>query len=453
MPSNASAKLSAGVAARTIRLGGVLVASLAPILAPVTATAQQFDQYLSPYVSGSEQGRGTLVTQRPRTEYDPLGVRVGDFIIRPQLDESAGYNSNVLGTRPAVGSSLISSSPSVTVSSDFARNALGATFGVNNQPYLDQKQQSRTDVNASLGGSLDIGLDKLSVGVTEVYSHILPTDIDAPAVNKPLGYAVTDVQARYTTRFARLQFEPNVEYIAYRFDDKILPGTTTLQKVNDRDIYVGGLTTRYGDFPERSLVLVVRAIDSQYVAALNGRPRPNSMGYEALGGAQYSFSGNLQALLLAGYEIRQFSSRAFSNRSAPVAQFSLIWTPTGLTTITARAASTIEASLGETTVGVTYSRANLTIDHEYLRNVLLQGRAGISNAEYGQGVGHENLYTLGAGVSYLFNRNMRLIANYDFTARTGTSGIQATRPFTTATNLNFGDYTLHAALVTLRFSL
>ena len=417
------------------------------------ARAQLLERYLNPTAPGFDLERGAVIPQRPRTEYDPLGVRLGDVVIRSQLDESVGYDTNVLGSRPSVGSWRVGTAPSVTVNSDFGRNAFGASFGLSDQRFLDQRQENRTDWNAAVNGSLDIGRDKLSLSLSESLQHLTPTSLDSGSITVPVGFKVTDAAARYTTSLARLQFEPNLEYVGYRFDDTTLAGTNISQKVHDRDVFVGGLTTRYGNWPERNLLLVTRAIDSQYIADLGGLPRPNSIGYEALVGGNYAFSGNLQALALVGYEVRRFSNSVYRTRSSPVAQLSVIWTPTGLTTLTARGVRSIEDSLGESTTGVTVTQGNITIDHEYQRNWLLQGRGAVSNAEYGQGIGHENLFSLGAGVTYLVNRNLHVIGSYDFTVRTGTSGSLSVLPFQTATSLNFGDYNRHIALVTLRFAL
>ena len=445
-----------GATSRTRSPAGAAAVATAAVLAglhPCPVNAQLFEQYLSPSVLGIDNDRSAIIAARPQTEYDPLGIRLGDVVIRPQLDESIGFNSNVLGTRPSVGSAFVNTSPTVTITPNLGRDALGATFGLSDQRYLAQKQQSNTNWNASVGGSLDIGRDRLSLGISEIYQHLLPTGLDSNSVTTPIGFKVTDIQARYNTAFARFQIEPNAEYIGYRYDDTVLPGSNFSQKVHDRDVYVGGLTARYGEGLDRNLVLVTRVIDSMYIADLGGQVRPNSIGYEVLGGVNYSFSGKLQAVALGGYEVRQFSKGVFPTRSSPVGQLSVLWAPTGLTTISARGSISIEDSLGESSTGVTLSRALLTVDHEYQRNLLLQGRASASNAEYGQGIGHQNLFGLGASASYLFNRNLRLTTAYDFSVQTGTAGNFSALPFAVATNNHFGNYALHVATVMLRFAL
>ena len=432
-----------------------LLAALGPIVASVgdPARAQAFDQYISPVVPGYDQNRGAVILKRPRTEYDPLGVRVGAFTIRPVLDEGVSYDSNVLGTQPSVGSWLVRTAPSIDFISNFSRNSIGGSFGIADNRYLDQKQQTHTDVNASLGGTYQIGNDTLTLAGSELYQHQNPTDLDTVRLAQPLGYKVTDLRARYDTSFGRWQFQPNAEFVGYRFDNVVLPGTAISQKVRDRDVYVGGLTTRFGGWPERSLVLVLQAVSTHYIANQFGAPRPDSTGYVALAGVNYAVSGNLQFLVLVGYEIRRFVDSAYPTRASPVAQASLIWTPTGLTTLTLQASRTIEDSIGETTTGVTQNQATFVIDHEYRRNVILEGRAGINNADYGQGLGHESIFSGGGSVTYLLNRNMRLIASDDYFSRIGSTFVPTNLTPIGGSFNSIGNYTRNVALLNLRLSL
>ena len=55
------------------------------------------------------------------------------------------------------------------------------------------------------------------------------------------------------------------------------------------------------------------------------------------------------------------------------------------------------------------------VDHEYLRNVLLHGFVAVQRADFLQGGGQSSGFSLGGGVTWLVNRNVRLSATYDFT--------------------------------------
>ncbi len=158
-----------------------------------------------------------------------------------------------------------------------------------------------------------------------------------------------------------------------------------------------------------------------------------------LGGLDYEATGFLRYRLLAGYEIRTFNSAAFKTISAPVVEGSVIWNPTGLTTVTGEAARRIQDASVETTVGLTESAVALRVDHELRRNVLLRGTVAYLNDEYSQNQGQQSLYTAGVGATYLLNRNMQVGASYDFAARRSSGAIATGSVFTQSLGTNYND--------------
>ena len=426
---------------------------------PGRARAQAFDQYISPTVPGYDSLRGLEIPERARTEYDPLGIRVGEFIVRPQVDQGIGYDTNVLGTNPATSSVFTNTNSQLFINSNFGTNSLAGNFGINNYSYTDQKQESHTDWNASVGGTYQIGQGILTAAASEIYAHENPTDINSPTIEAPLGFKVTDLRLSYSTQLYYSNVTPNFEYQGYRFDNVLLPGATISQKSRDRDDFTGGLTVKFGRIPERSFVLVVQATNSHYIASQGtppaSTPRPDSVTYEVLGGIQYSFSANLQALALIGYEVEQFTDRAFAQQTSPVAQGVLIWAPSGLTTITGKLSRSIETSVGQTTSGVTVTQGLLTVDHEYQRNILLQGRFGAVNTDF-IGAQSQTIYDFGASFSYLFNRNVRLTATYDYFDSVGNAVNQLTIiPLSAGGTgiISLNSYNRQVALISLRFTL
>src|SRR5262249_11311621 len=124
------------------------------------------------------------------------------------------------------------------------------------------------------------------------------------------------------------------------------------------------------------------------------------------------------------------------------AEAALIWSLSGMTTVTASVTRGIEDAAQEGIVGYTFTRAGLIVDHEYLRNVLLQASASMQYDNYLQGGGHDSRLALGAGVTWLITRHMRLSATYDFTDQHGTAS---------STLQTTGNYTRSIGLLTLRF--
>ena len=114
-------------------------------------------------------------------------------------------------------------------------------------------------------------------------------------------------------------------------------------------------------------------------------------------------------------------------------------------------ARVIEDPSSEDTSGYVYTRAHLIVDHEYLRNVLLQGRMGVQVAQYLQG-STQTSFSFGASVNWLMNRNMRLSVDYDFVKQSGGSSATASGE-PNITTLNTSGYTQSVFLVGMHFAL
>jgi hypothetical protein len=154
-----------------------------------------------------------------------------------------------------------------------------------------------------------------------------------------------------------------------------------------------------------------------------------------LGGFDYDSGGKLRLRVLAGYETRSFTSAALKSIREPVAEATAIYNLSGLTTLTGTLARQVADSADETTTGFTATSFKLSLDHEYLRNVLLQARAAVSINQYAEGVGNSVLYSTGLGATWLLNRNARLTATYDLVVRNADT--QAASP-STGTFQGFG---------------
>lgn len=195
-------------------------------------------------------------------------------------------------------------------------------------------------------------------------------------------------------------------------------------------------------------MLEFRAIGTDYVSATAAVPTQNSIGYAVRAGLDYAGSSIWRFRALIGYEVRDFQSSAFSQRSSPVGEANVIWMPTGLTTVTGRIARTIEDANNATIAGYDYTSALLSVDHEYLRNVLLRGYVGFEHANYVGTSASETFYQLGLGATWLFNRNMRLSITYNIVNHAGNTGGQ---PLTSP--VKGGTYLQNIMLVQARFQL
>jgi hypothetical protein len=424
----------------------IVVVGLVAIASPQPARAQFITNYFPAFVAGIGGGPSGEVLARPRTDYDFRGVRAGDFIIRPNLTESFGHDANVTGLSHGPGSTFLQTDASVGATSDWERDSLNAYLSLSDLRYFDQPTENQTNWTASLAGSHRLGDDQIGLAYTHLHLNESPRDIDAPTFTGIVPYDVDDARLSYSAVHGRITLVPNIDATAIRFSNP--SGTSgASQSFRDRNLVQGELASYYELSPLRNLVAVVRGTHIGYLHAQSLVPDRSSNGGTFLIGLDYAAADVFRYRALIGYQFRQYDSRQYSNLSAPIIEAAVTWTPTQLTTVTGTLLRDIEDSSSETLSGYTYSLAKLSVDHEYLRNLLLNAYGEYQRADYAAStqpgsatVAASSQTILGAGVgaTWLLNRRMRLGVTYDYSNR------HAPAP---------GSYTDHVYLLRLTFGL
>ncbi len=365
---------------------------------------------------GTEPGVTVQSRVRPDAEAPPL--REGPLQAIPRLEESIGYDDNVLNGASRKGSWLIGTRPSLLLGSNWTRDAFGAYFAAGDTRYLGQPRQNRTDGSAAVGGTLDIGEDKLTIGVAHLSQHEDRSDLNALASDRPVVFRVDDARVSYTMNFGRWSLMPEANVSSWHYGDTTILGQYARQAYRDRTMLRGGATLRYEFAPLRNLVLVTRAIGQQYTSPLPSQPSLNSSGYQALMGLDYDDDTLWRARVLVGGETRQFAAPVYRPRTAAIAEGELTWNPTGMTTLHANLTRGIEDAAQEGVSGFTYTEGKIRIEHELWRDVLLNASAGLRHAAYLQG-GDQSGAMAGAGVTWLVNRYARVSATYNLNTTHG----------------------------------
>lgn len=424
------------------------------------AHAQYVETYFPPALPGFDHDQGVTVLSRLRPLYDQPGVRLGAYTVNAHLDESIGYDSNITGISHGPSSGFIKTSPSISATSNWSRDRLGFSASVDDYSYFSAPAQNYTNYNVAIGGGYTIGRHELNVGYSHLRQHELGTDIGTVASTSPVAYDVDDIRTDYTFDAGRFSFVPNVDVRLFQFGNALVLGQPANQQYRDRTVLSGGVTARYELSDQRGILVVLQGIDSHYIRPQRGQPSSNSKSVLLLAGLDYQATGLWRYRLLGGVEVRDFQAAQFGTRVAPVAEASVIYTPTGLTTVTGLVRREIEDPQSEGVAGYTYTTVGAVVDHELRRNILLQGRANFQAAQYLQGNGSTTSYTLGAGVNWLLNRRVRLSADYDATQQNGSNngafiGIQQvnTSAGQRVSSLTTGSYNRNVILLGVHLAL
>jgi hypothetical protein len=397
-------------------LGGItMLGAVLGMAAP--AAAQSLDTYFPNGIPGYDNGLGVTVLTRQRPDYDFPTYHVANAEVSPQVSESLGYNDNLYGSIHPVGSFLDETKGALSANSAFEHSAVGGAVSVDDLRYFSRPTLDETTGTASLGGSYDIGSDRVSAAYSFAALDENPGDIATSGFDKPIAYFVNRFQANYAINMARLILTPAVEYDTWRFNNTSLGALPVIETYRNRDVIQGSLTARYPLSDVDSLLAILNFENSHYVSPIRGIVSPDNNGYSALAGVDFTPSAIWHYRALLGYEVRTFAGNQVSTQTSPIAQVSATYSPTGLTTVTGTLSRVIEDAAQAETAGYIYTTAQLQLDHELYRNILLKGRVTYQRADFipsvVQAAGSQTIYDFSFGVTWLLNRYARLVASYD----------------------------------------
>jgi hypothetical protein len=415
-----------------------------PVGCALVAKAQLLDSLFPEGVPGYGNEQGVTVQSRTRPEFAPLGIRLGTLMVQPLLSESIGYDNNIFGAPTHRGGWEIATRPSALVGTENSVGSAGMYLSADDVRYLDQSSQDRTDGSAFLGGTLNLGRDKLTMGGGYLAQHEDRSALDALPSDRPVAFTVENLRASYATEFGRFTATPSVDLSRWRFDNTTIFGVPVSEAARDRTTAQSGVTIRYNWMSGRDLLWVTRAVTTHYDQPAAGVPSNNSTSWETLLGVDYNDDAVWRYRLLGGVQYRQAASSAIASQTAGIAEAEVTWSPTGMTTLRAIASRGIEDAAQSGLSSFTYTSAQLTVDHEYLRNVLLNASATVRQATFNQTGGQQLGLSFGTGVTWLINRNLRLSLTYDFTDIRNSH-----LPVDTVA----GDYTRSLTLLTFRIGL
>jgi hypothetical protein len=423
----------------------IVVLSLVLISLPPLGAVAQLTGPLLPYAvppSGPQLSpppgaqpifAGQTVTSRQRPEFDPIGVHLGEFFWFPRAELDESYNSNIFATTTGPTYDLITAlQPSFDLLSIFSRNALNLHGTSNLQIYADHPAQNTQDGSISADGRLDVTAGSSFYGNAQVaHQHISYGSPNSPGnIAQPVTYSNYVARAGYVQGGRRLSYTVDLGVSAAQYNAALLVGGGLLpQSPQDITISDAALRANYEIIPDYEGYIRVGGSLYDYWHTVPGGTRPNSSVYRVNLGLQILPRHIIYGTAYVGYLVQNFAESGLGATSAPDYGGQLVWNVTRLTTLTfsgLRTFNTGTPSNGATALpgpagnGYLASTVAANADHELLRNLLLNLSASYENDSF-QGISRtDDVFTAGAGVRYLINRNLFLGGSFTHYQRNST---------------------------------
>jgi hypothetical protein len=380
-----------------------------------------------PAAPGQPTYPGQSVVLRPRPEVNPIGVHTGDYFWFPRAEIDESFNSNIFALPSATADLITSLQPSLDLLSSFPGNALDLHGGAMFQDYALHPTQNTATGFGLIDGRLDIDAERSLYGSVEAAHLYQPrTSPNSPGnAAEPVTYNnyITSISYRKSGLRLGYQADLGLQAAFYNavpaFGGGILPQTS-----QDTVIPQAALQVSYELIPDYTGFIRNSAALYDYPRPASGGVRFNSTVYRVDLGLRVVPRHIIYGDVYIGYLRQVFATSGFGSVAAPDFGGRLVWDITRLTTLGFRAVRTFETSnpsIGITGAGYLASIASANVDHELLRDLLVNAEASFENDSYQSVSRTDDVYTIGLGIKYLMRRNLYVGSFFNYQQRTSTS--------------------------------
>ena len=355
----------------------------------------------------------TTVTQRARPEYDPLGIRAGSFLIFPELGVTGSYSDNVGFDEDDEQSDFVTViEPSVEFQSQWSLHQLSVELGSEIALHGDESDEDYEDFFARGRTEIEVSRQTNITGTADLLLTHEGRDDPEDAGNDEL----TDVYqfgggAAVEHELNRLGFTVGAEVQRTTYDDDD-------EEDRNANFYDLLLRTSYEMSPRLDLFVEGRYnVEDRDDAEDDAGVDRDNHGYEARLGAGLDITSVLFGEAFAGYRIQDFDEDDFDEETGLSFGVDLNWNPTLLTSIGLSGQRDFRATDEGDAASNFRTELGVTIDHELLRNLIVNGEARYQNDDFRGDDREDDTIVLGGGLTYWLNRNLSLNAGYDYSER------------------------------------
>ena len=360
------------------------------------------------------------VLDRPRPEYDALGVPVSTFLLYPRLNVVTGYNDNIFAGNTAIkGAGFVQFQPSAALKSQWSQHELDFNAHASINRFFSESSEDSDDYGGALNGRLDVLADTKITGGASYDLETEPREAETSARNtiNPVQFGLWTAQLAGSHQFNRLQVSLSGTFDSYNYIDGHDPNNPALLiDEHYRNVQDYGETLRadYALSPDTAIFVSGNLNQHNYSVQPPLVPFDfNSHGSEVLGGVNFQITSLVTGEVGIGYYQQDFSHIANQNLGGLAVHGTVQWFPTELTTVTVKVNRLVQDSAIQTSAGYVDTGGLVEVDHELRYNVILSGLFSYNHDSY-QGLDRtDDRWTAGIGAKYLFTREVGVGLNFN----------------------------------------
>ena len=235
------------------------------------------------------------------------------------------------------------------------------------------------------------------------------------AASEPIDFTLSSAALAYQQRLNRITYRVGIGADNADYDDVSSVGGGVLDQ-DDRDRWSYSATGRIGYDLAPGYQPFLRLIYTR-TEYDEGIVKPDSDTYEAEAGAAFDLTNLLTGEIFVGYQSRKYDEREFGTSSGPAYGLSLDYAFTQLTSFSAGVSTVFEEGYSTNPTPRERTTAQLGVDHELLRNLILSARAVYQMDDYEESTPGGGFLLTAGGRTYTVNRNLYLRGTYTYSSR------------------------------------
>lgn len=357
---------------------------------------------------GQEPERGVAVLDRPRPDYDPIGLRAGGFLVHPSVEVGVRYDDNIYRVHEQETVDwVVSLRPSARAESQWSNHGLVLETGAEVDSFREHTDESTANWFVAGNGHLDFTRrTKFQSGLRLERTHeergtLSPVRAISP---RPLTTGTASVGASHRLNRLSLGADASLADLSH--------GSPSQKEEDRRETKI---ETRVGYRIVPEYEAFVRAIrHDRGFERLRGGVDWDTEGWELVAGTALDLGGILSGEVFVGYLTRNYEDPALPSMKGTTFGGSLDWNVTPLTTVSGDVSRSAKPSelLPPHRPEFLSTEVKAGVDHELLRNLILSASVSLTMDRYeapaGGGGNEHDVLKAEVGGLWLLGRNRHI---------------------------------------------
>lgn len=359
------------------------------------------------------------VKERPRPDYEALGIRRGGFLVFPRVEAGVGVTNNILSSRTNPESAAFATlSPSIAAESQWSLHALSLSAGLQTRAVADHRDEGQTGGYINFAGRYDASSDLVFSGATGVSRTFEGrTSANSPQdIARPIEVDQVKGGVRAVRESGRLRGMLGVDGAVLDYKDvDTFSGAVVDQDYRDQSVVRLTAKGEIALSPDTSLFAVANRSAISY--RQGGVLDRSSKEVRGLVGGNFDITALIRGEVGVGYIRREYDNAAFDTLKGVAALARVEYFPTQLITVTGQFRRAIDDSAVGSVSGFFLNDASLSVDYELLRNLIVSGQASYRIDDFKGLDRKDKLKGASLAAQYLVTRSVGLAATLSYVDR------------------------------------